>query len=126
MDWWNVPARRGSEPTVPDDDLPKLSAQYRQMLSLLCEGLSYTEIAEKLEVTHACVTSAFNKTILPRLGVRLRHQAVAQVWKRRLAEAQTQIRQEILLSLERDRLHAERISAHVEEALWRNSQLLVD
>jgi NarL family two-component system response regulator LiaR len=72
-------ARAVGEPRVGDD----LSERERQVLSLVAAGLSNGQIAERLSITRATVKFHVG-SILGKLGVATRSEAIALAYQRRL------------------------------------------
>ena len=74
-------ARAVGEPRVGDD----LSERERQVLGLVAAGLSNGQIAERLSITRATVKFHVG-SILGKLGVATRSEAIALAYQRRLVE----------------------------------------
>ena len=79
------PPDAGQQPDTPHQDLPDgLTAREAEVLTLMASGLSNTEIAQRLYLSHATVKTHVNR-IFAKTGARDRAQAVRYAYEHDLA-----------------------------------------
>ncbi|GAA1948106.1 response regulator transcription factor [Brevibacterium antiquum] len=77
--------RRRLQPVTPSRALSVITTREREILMLLAQGMTNSEIAEQLTVEVATVKSHLAR-ILPKLGVRSRLQAVVWAYQNHIVE----------------------------------------